>query len=536
MPRRLQTKRFAYFGVALVLVFSLLTYSFIFKKAPVVKAGTNINDASNFGVINDSGRRVIRTSTGTLYVFLESGGSCQVWSSPGGLTWTQQNSAASPACSTEAGAAIDSTGVIHLLMTNGVNLTYTTLNTSTNLFSGTIETICACLADGSFSHDIVLDSNNKPHVIYGWAEFGGTAYTVEFDYKNKVSGSWSTAIIIAQELNSPGGGDFSGGSLVINEDNIPEISYIYNVLTELKAVVGNANNPTTFATHTISTTANGITSIGVDSGGNTWTSYKRSTDNHIMLVKHNDLDAWTTWQTPISSSTVGITQSLAIDGTNIYLFYEDSLDDIAYNMYNGAWLGSTVLKTGTYQNANAKWSYYFNNQGAAQIDYLYSDGTDVYWDKRTLTANTNPSGLTLIEPANSSTGIRGYPIFRLRASDADNDYLQYKIEICTTSNCSAIFRTIDQTVSQTGWSGQDANAQSAYVGNSSISSSTIATHLLQPPGLSANTQYWWRGYSIDPVGSNTWSSPSSIQTFTIDITKNVEVRGGSTIQGGGWIY
>lgn len=154
----------------------------------------------------------------------------------------------------------------------------------------------------------------------------------------------------------------------------------------------------------------------------------------------------------------------------------------------------------------------------------------------TTTAGSSPGGSELIYPASNATGIRGYPTFRLRASDADYDYLQYKIEICTTNDCSVIARTIDQTTSQVGWGGQNANGNTAYTSDPNSNNSTIAYYLLQPPALAANTQYWWRAYSIDPGGSNIWSSASSIQTFTTTGVTNVEIRGGSNIQGGGWIY
>jgi hypothetical protein len=68
--------------------------------------------------------------------------------------------------------------------------------------------------------------------------------------------------------------------------------------------------------------------------------------------------------------------------------------------------------------------------------------------------------------------------------------------------------------SQTGWSGQDQQSSTAYTGSSSIGSSTMATYTYQAPALSPGTQYWWRGYAIDPGGSNAASSASSIFSFT----------------------
>jgi hypothetical protein len=91
--------------------------------------------------------------------------------------------------------------------------------------------------------------------------------------------------------------------------------------------------------------------------------------------------------------------------------------------------------------------------------------------------------------------------------------LKYRIQLCSSSTCSAasIISTFDQTVSQTGWSGQDASGGTAYTGGTTIDQSTVATYTVQTP-LNSGTQYWWRAYSFD-TGSSTLSLPSVIQTF-----------------------
>jgi len=144
----------------------------------------------------------------------------------------------------------------------------------------------------------------------------------------------------------------------------------------------------------------------------------------------------------------------------------------------------------------------------------------------TVTYNISPSAPTLSTPSAGATGVSALPQFQLRTTDADNDYLKYWIDVCSTSNCSSIVRSICQTnvgsnlpgtcssASQTGWSGQDQQTSTAYTGNSVITSSTMAIHNYQVAPLTKNTQYWWRAYAIDPGGTNTWSSASAIQTFT----------------------
>jgi hypothetical protein len=142
--------------------------------------------------------------------------------------------------------------------------------------------------------------------------------------------------------------------------------------------------------------------------------------------------------------------------------------------------------------------------------------------KASVAVNSAPAAPTLSTPANAATGVSVLPQFQLRTTDANNDYLQYEIQVCSTSNCSSVVRTICQnaalpnscSASQTGWSGQDQQTSTAYTGNSVIASSTMAVHTYQAAQLTANTQYWWRAYAIDPGGSNTSSSVSSISSFT----------------------
>jgi hypothetical protein len=151
----------------------------------------------------------------------------------------------------------------------------------------------------------------------------------------------------------------------------------------------------------------------------------------------------------------------------------------------------------------------------------------------TFTVNSTPDAPTLITPASAATGVSVTPSFTLRTTDADNDYLRYRIYLFQ-SNCTTPVGTspFDQNSSQTGWSGQDANTSTAYVGNSTITSSTIATYTYQGT-LTAGTTYCWQADATDPAGSNTFSSTSSTQSFTTAAAgSSVTIGGGVTIQGG----
>lgn len=118
------------------------------------------------------------------------------------------------------------------------------------------------------------------------------------------------------------------------------------------------------------------------------------------------------------------------------------------------------------------------------------------------TINTAPAIPTLDAPADTATNQSLTPVLQTTATDADSDYIRYKFELCEdvsmTTNCS----TYDQTISQTGWSSQNAQSSTAYT------SGTTASYTLSTPLIAATT-YYYRSYGIDPSGTNTWGSTQS---------------------------
>jgi hypothetical protein len=214
-----------------------------------------------------------------------------------------------------------------------------------------------------------------------------------------------------------------------------------------------------------------------------------------------------TWQ--LRSYTGGSSTTIA-SGTQVV----SAGDSIGFSV-----IGSTL--TAWYKPVASSWSSVItatdsthSNAGPVGIEMGDSVGRLDNLAGGSTVNNSPPAAPTLNAPANGATGVSTTPQFQLRTTDADNDYLRYKIDVCSVPDCSSIVRTIDETLSQTGWSGQDQQAGTAYTGNSIITSSTMATYAYQAPALSPNTQYWWRAYAIDPGGTNTFSGASGIQDFT----------------------
>ncbi len=144
-------------------------------------------------------------------------------------------------------------------------------------------------------------------------------------------------------------------------------------------------------------------SICVDSLGNTYVGYVHN--NIIKLAKRtdgNEVDSFDTgWTTDITDNQVGSGLSLAVDGSTVLIFYSNQYNDIAYDIYNGSWRGENILDFhGNLSTVKSRWSYYHNQSYSSYgIDYLYSDGTDIYYN-RLLYANNE----TVIYAASTGTG------------------------------------------------------------------------------------------------------------------------------------
>jgi len=179
------------------------------------------------------------------------------------------------------------------------------------------------------------------------------------------------------------------------------------------------------------------------------------------------------------------------------------------------------------------------NSNATSSSYCFrvtNAGTalDEYDNYPRLNINYTPSTPTIYSVVNGTTNVPRLPVFQLRSTDLNNDYLQYVVEECPANSwpCASGGHTYDQTSSQTCWSVQDASSGTAFASRPDLANSTMA--YCQMPNtdiLSPNTTYYWRAKAIDPGGTNTYSAYSSVATFTTG-TLDIQINGGTTITGG----
>ncbi|MBI4414856.1 MAG: fibronectin type III domain-containing protein, partial [Candidatus Kerfeldbacteria bacterium] len=217
--------------------------------------------------------------------------------------------------------------------------------------------------------------------------------------------------------------------------------------------------------------------------------------------------------TSLSFTTLSsFSQTATLNGGSIgYILSNDGGTSWLY--HNGSnWVASdgTVSQSTTAANINTNISTF--PVGSASFlfrAFLTSNGTQlVQLDTVALNGNVLPTTPTLSSPADASAVTVVKPTLQLSTTDTESDYIRYKIQLDTVNTFgSGNLQTFDQTATQTGWSGQDAQSASAYA------SGSAASYTLQS-ALTPAATYYWRAAAIDPGGANTFSGYSSIRSFT----------------------
>jgi len=170
----------------------------------------------------------------------------------------------------------------------------------------------------------------------------------------------------------------------IEDNDKPVIVYLNTTDSDIAAVRGQANDPLGWDTIDVDQSVHaGVAncpSIATDSDGNIWIAY-RDGDFTIDIAKQSA--NWTDPWTVASDGDAGESPSLAINGTDVYVFYEDDNDDIVYNRYAAAaWLGEVQLQAGATQHEHVHARYQNLNLAAYAtygIDYVWADNNDDYW-------------------------------------------------------------------------------------------------------------------------------------------------------------
>jgi len=233
--------------------------------------------------------------------------------------------------------------------------------------------------------------------------------------------------------------------------------------------------------------------------------------------------------TAISVPTTAVLKTTATDNEGEYLRYKIQLCTNLAMTTGCQTFDETVSQTGwSNQDIDLGTGYSSGTQAIYTVQTALSPNTQYFWRSyaidrtgtnlwsdtqspvHSFTTSQVPNTPTLDAPINTSTKNVLTTVFKTTGTDADSDNLKYKIQVCTNLAMTTACQTFDQTSSQTGWTGQDADTGTTYA------SGTQATYTVQTD-LSAGTTYYWRSYAKDEAGSNTWSSTQGTPySFTTD--------------------
>lgn len=319
---------------------------------------------------------------------------------------------------------------------------------------------------------------------------------------NDPSGSWSTSDLSdTSNINS----NVYSVIVPLNSQNMYSVWEKGTTIEGKKYSIGTSTwdvSPTSIGTG-VTGLSNSLQAVS-DSSNNVHLTYINSSNQTVYR------EYTTSWQTPVvlDSNSGNEYPSFSIDtagGNGLYSFWVRN-DDILYRRSCSpytSWDSPVTLES----NGTNKWtSSSYQDFGSGKIFLEWTKGSvspyNIKWNSITPTTcftNSAPTTPSLDSPLNAVTNQSITPTLKTTATDNNNDYLYYKIELCTNLAMSVGCTTFDQTINQIGWSGQNTESNTAYT------SGTQGVYIIQTP-LDYNTTYYWKSYAKDPAGTNNWSN------------------------------
>jgi hypothetical protein len=218
---------------------------------------------------------------------------------------------------------------------------------------------------------ISIDSNDKPHVLFvDNVKVGGSNQDNVY-YTERTGGSWATPTQIGERdvktyyYHSP--------ELTLRNSDYINVQHYGNDTGHAvfwRVYTGSWGDPLRNSETAIPTIGSVI-----------------STTAGIVRYYYtqNDDDIYeTTTDIQYNTHSTNEKVSAALDGTDRYIFYIDTGEDVhLVSNDGGGWTDEGDLQTGAYDHVIAGWSYNALNN-TTSIDYLYDDGTTIYWDEYSL--------------------------------------------------------------------------------------------------------------------------------------------------------
>ncbi len=364
------------------------------------------------GEFTHANRVVVRDSNDRVYVFVETNGNIRAMK--GNVTgeptsFAEQEAGGAPDNSDNDGiaAAIDANGLVHVIYNfedpaaHGAapKVRYAQFRTSAHATTqDDWVLIDEDVADLDNSADnfifsellaIAIDANNVPHVAWNEEQSNMGSDVETISYANRIGGSWNTKVQV-QQKTSGSSSNFICDIIIadphsgINADRPIIITNRDNSVAEIDAFHGTALNATAFTVASdITGTINKVSSasLAIDSNEKLVVAFIETTTLDLMVVEHlNSQTDWSIWETPldVDTSTNYVNPSIAIDGTNRYIFVEDSSNN----------------DINLWKNTDPTNTYHFDGSDTAaeDADGVWTNETNADDGDKDTDATTNTSG------------------------------------------------------------------------------------------------------------------------------------------------
>ena len=319
--------------------------------------------------------------------------------------FTRLDSAHEPSGLATWAVALDGSGVIHVVFTTrtaaGGDLTalkYTTFDTATDTWSGTVTTIaalaCTSIGQGDQTVAIALDAAGAPHIVY----LDGLTNNRRTYYRNRVGGSWSSATRIDDGVSYTSdlkawhpnlAFDTSGRILAVwlrGSLNTINDGTIYSRVRSVAGAWGTTVNLS--GDNAARTIIDQSTSILITPDGRYHVAWIAQPNDYIRYAFSDDTGATWTANNPGGGTQASHNPSLGQDGAGGIRIYGHGTpspipDGHGDNLYyfsgpggTGAWSSFTLYVTGSYDSSvNTRWSQFFHHFPST-LDVAYWGGND----------------------------------------------------------------------------------------------------------------------------------------------------------------
>lgn len=389
VPKKIQTRRFAYLGMAILILFSIISYSLFFN-TPQAKAATIGTSSSASGTGNENQKHMVVTSKGILVSFYNAGstsptGIVYATSSDNGSTWgspTQVDSTQTD----DFSVAIDHSDNINLAFaSSGTAISYRSMTYSSGSWSigssSTLLTSSGCCGD---SPVIAVNADNEIEII---ARMCNASSSSEMDNTRSTNGgsSWTTGTPINA---GPGCSSAKRPALVGDGKTFWALYYAGSSYPALYADLSGTGTWSFAGQATLCA----FQDIGMIYGLDKLHFVCTGNNNFISYYSYDIASGAFSAATTISASGNDVNGNIATDSNYIWIVYSQFVGTNSYNIvyksYNGTTWDTNPTSLTTNNLNNLKVNTPGRVAGSVNVPVMWTEGTGSPYNIKSTTLST----------------------------------------------------------------------------------------------------------------------------------------------------